>query len=514
MSILEAPIQAVPAATPGDDEGAQHPRADQLPAVIQGGMGVGVSSWQLARAVAAHDGLGVVSGVAPDLLLARWLQDGDPGGHVVAAMADYPDQGFVERTLDRYYRPGGREPGASYRPIQRLDHHQRLPAVRLTSLGTYVQVRLAKSGHSGTIGINLLEKIQLWTPAVLLGAMIADVDVVLVGAGLPTQVPRMLDGLAKGEPVTMPIDVVDAAPGENFSISLDPHEVVPGLRPPLHRPAFLAIVSSHVLAAYLARDELTRPDGFVVEAPIAGGHNAPPRKMELDAGGEPVYGPRDVADLAKLRAVGLPFWLAGGQAGPDHLADAQREGAHGVQLGTVFALCHESGLARPLRTTVLNGISSDQTHVRADPQASPTGFPFKVVDVPGSVADEAVYEQRGRHCDLGYLRTPFRRADGSIGQRCPAEPVDVYVRKGGREEDTVGRKCLCNGLTASAGLPQVRHGEFVEPPLVTLGHDLNSVRTLLAKHPDGWSAADVMAWMDQARPSSAASSHNSSRTAG
>ena len=28
---------------------------------------------------------------------------------------------------------------------------------------------------------------------------------------------------------------------------------------------------------YLARDEVTRPDGFVVEAPTAGGHNAPPR---------------------------------------------------------------------------------------------------------------------------------------------------------------------------------------------------------------------------------------------
>ena len=63
-----------------------------LPAIIQGGMGVNVSSWGLARTVASHGGLGVISGVAPDLLISRWLQDGDPIGEVRAAMSGYPDQ--------------------------------------------------------------------------------------------------------------------------------------------------------------------------------------------------------------------------------------------------------------------------------------------------------------------------------------------------------------------------------------------------------------------------------------
>ena len=49
-----------------------------LPPVIQGGMGVAVSSWPLARAVAAAGQLGVVSGTALDAVLARRLQDGDP----------------------------------------------------------------------------------------------------------------------------------------------------------------------------------------------------------------------------------------------------------------------------------------------------------------------------------------------------------------------------------------------------------------------------------------------------
>jgi NAD(P)H-dependent flavin oxidoreductase YrpB (nitropropane dioxygenase family) len=470
-------------------------RARLLPPVIQGGMGVGVSSWRLARSVAQHGGLGVISGVASDLLVARWLQDGDPGGHVRAAMAEYPDQQFVAATLKRFYRPEGRAPGSPYRPLPRLDHHQRLDAVRLATLGTFVQVRMAKEGHDQPIGINLLEKIQLWTPATLLGAMLADVDVVLVGAGLPTHIPRLLDDLASGRPVQLPIDVVGAESADELVIELDPTTVVPDAPSTLIRPVFLAIISSHILAAYLARDDATRPDGFVVEGPTAGGHNAPPRRMELDEGGEPIYGPRDVVDLDKVAKVGSPYWLAGGQATPKHVAAARAAGAHGVQVGTVFALSEESGLTTPLRQALLRSLLEGTADVRTDPRASPTGFPFKVVQMAGTVAEPEVSAQRGRICDLGYLRVPYHREDGTIGQRCPAEPVDVYVRKGGDIADTEGRKCLCNGLTASAGVPQIRGDGSVEPPLLTLGHDLEAVHELLALHPEGWSAAQVMQWL-------------------
>jgi len=43
----------------------------RLPVIIQGGMGVGVSSWWLAQAVARTGQLGVVSGTALDAVLAR-----------------------------------------------------------------------------------------------------------------------------------------------------------------------------------------------------------------------------------------------------------------------------------------------------------------------------------------------------------------------------------------------------------------------------------------------------------
>ena len=470
-------------------------RAAQLPPVIQGGMGVGVSSWRLARQVAQSGGVGVISGVASDLLVARWLQDGDEGGHVQAAMAEYPDQDFVAATLKRFYRPDGRKPGAAYRPIPRLDHHQRLDAVRLAVLGAFVQVRMAKQGHDGPVGINLLEKIQLWSPATLYGAMLAQVDVVLVGAGLPTHIPRLLDGFANGREISLPIDVAGSESADELVITLDPKTVVPPAPDTLPRPVFLAIISSHILGAYLARDDATKPDGFVVEGPTAGGHNAPPRRNELDEGGEPIYGPRDVVDLDKLMKVGLPYWLAGGQASPKHVVAARAGGAQGVQIGTVFALCTESGITAPLRTALRKALDAGTAEVRTDPRASPTGFPFKVVQMPGTIADPEVSAARDRICDLGYLRTPYRREDGTVGQRCPSEPIDAYVRKGGTVEDTEGRKCLCNGLMASAGVPQMRPGGVVEPPLLTLGQDLEAVHALLEMFPDGWSATDVMTWL-------------------
>jgi hypothetical protein len=73
--------------------------------------------------------------------------------------------------------------------------------------------------------------------------------------------------------------------------------------------------------------------------------------------------------------------------------------------------------------------------------------------------------------------------------------VHTYLRKGGTVEDTVGRTCLCNSLTANVELGQTRRDGFVEQPLVTLGADLEGARRLVESHPDGWSAADALTWL-------------------
>ncbi|WP_123602126.1 nitronate monooxygenase [Micromonospora sp. Llam0] len=455
-------------------------------------MGVGVSGWRLARAVAHTGQLGVVSGVALDALLARRLQDGDRDGRIRRTLARFPAPALVQRVVERYFVPGGRPDGTSYRPVPRLGLRPRRDGLELAVLGNFVEVLLAKDGHHGPVGVNYLEKTQMATPAAVYGAMLAGVDYVLMGAGLPTEIPRLLHALAEHRCVRLPVSVQEAAPGQQFHASFDPQDLLGVAPAAVRRPRLLAIVSSATLALYLARDDATRPDGFVVESPVAGGHSARPRgALRLTADGEPVYGPRDRVDLPKIAALGLPFWTAGGQCGPAGLSAAHASGAVGVQVGSAFALCRESGLDDRLRRRLLHDAMRGALVVRNRAGVSPTGFPFKVAHLPGTAADERVYADRPRRCDLGYLRSPYQRPDGKVGFRCPAEPVDEYLRKGGVVQDTVGSRCLCNGLVASVGLGQRRPDGYHEPPLLTLGQDLAFLPALIGTG-DDYSAADVV----------------------
>src|SRR4051794_5661867 len=179
-----------------------------LPTIIQGGMGVAVSSWRLASTVARRGQLGVVSGTALDLVLARRLEDGDLDGSVRRAMAAFPVRAIAERVLKRHLRPGGRAAGAAYTPVQRLSMRPGRAVQELTVLGNFVEVWLAKEGHDGFVGINYLHKIQLALPAAAYGAMLAGVDAVLVGAGVPRHLPHLLDDLATHLPTRLPVDVV------------------------------------------------------------------------------------------------------------------------------------------------------------------------------------------------------------------------------------------------------------------------------------------------------------------
>jgi len=170
-------------------------------------------------------------------------------------------------------------------------------------------------------------------------------------------------------------------------------------------------------------------------------------------------------------------------------------GAAGVQVGTAFAYCEESGMAPRLKAEVLRRAAAGDVDIRTDPVASPTGFPFKVVQAADTLADGPVYEKRERICDLGYLRTAYTEDDGSVGWRCPAEPVDDYVRKGGSAEDTAGRMCLCNALMSTIDLGQRRADGSEEPPVITSGDDVRKVGRFLANGRDSYTAADVLAYL-------------------
>ncbi|MHC5211147.1 MAG: nitronate monooxygenase [Planctomycetota bacterium] len=468
-------------------------------------MGVGISGWEMARAVSRAGQLGVVSGTGSDVLLTRRLEEGDQGGHLRRALAALPIPGVAERILARYFRREGRPAGTPYRVAPMLQQKLSIEREELILAATFVEVHLAREGHDAAVGINLLTKIQLPTLPSLYGAMLAGVGFVLMGAGIPRAIPGVLDRLAGHEPVTLTLDVEGAGAGEIEELRFDPRRHGAPVSQPLVRPRFLAIVSSNLLATVLARKATGRVDGFVIEGPTAGGHNAPPRgEARRNARGEPIYGERDAVDLVALRKLGLPFWLAGGAGSPEALTAALEAGAAGIQVGTLFAFCDESGLAPELRREVLASARAGQLDVLTDPLASPTGFPFKVL-VRGDAHDTAHGTAHGtthgtassesaprmRLCDLGYLRTAYRKGDGSVGYRCPGEPVAGYLAKGGEESDTLGRHCVCNALLANTGHGQLRSDGTTEAPLITAGDQAKSLGAFLAGR-DSYTANDVL----------------------
>lgn len=475
------------------------------PLVIQGGMGIGVSSSELARAVASQGQLGVVSGTLVHLSFLRKLQDGDATGEIRRAMELFPCQKTIEEILKDWFVPGGKDPAKSYKQPTMFGLENPDSLLKIGVVSSFVEIMKAKFGHNGPVGINLLEKLQIANLAPLYGAMLAGVDYVLMGAGIPREIPGVLDKLVDHSDVSLTVPVENLKSGqENPKSFLSPTRLFEaGSWKALNRPFFFPIVSSATLAMNLAKKSTGRVDGFIIELPSAGGHNAPPRgQVQLNDKGEPIYGPRDEVDFQKFRELGYPFWLAGGYSSPDKLKEARSLGACGVQIGSAFALANESGLTEEIRRTaiqkILNAENIDDV-VFTDPLASPSGFPFKVVQIEQTLSDANLYQERRRICDIGVLRNAYYSADGKIGLRCASEPVEAYVKKEGSIESTVGKKCLCNALMVDIGLGQKRSwGD--EKSLLTLGSDLLGVFNYIKKLKDtgskvSYSAADFIKYM-------------------
>ena len=458
-------------------------------------MGIAVSSWKLARAVASAGEIGVVSATAIDTVVVRELQEGDPNGRL-ESLRDYPDQEIVAHIAERFYVEGGIDADTPYKLLPMHRFNPTVRSQRILSAAAYSEVQLAKSGHNGYVGINLLCELKRYTLASLYGAMLAGVDAIMIGAGIPLEEARLLPDLAAGKPCKLKMEVDTSqfeGNAETFYYELDPAEIVPEVVP-LEHPDFYPIISSDVLARVL---KAKLPDGlitgWIIEGSIAGGHNAPPRNKSYDEDQNPVYDDRDTADLSKIAGLGLPFYLAGGYGQPEKVAEALAAGAAGVQIGSLFSLSDESGYPAAYKRSLIEQLHAGQITIRTDGRVSPTGFPFKVLDVEDTNGIPEVYEKRTRMCDLGYLQSAYLDKKGRLLARCPSEPVDDYVRKGGKEEDTERRGCLCNGLMANIGLGQ-RRSSGDEQPLFTGGDELLSMPLGSIDEPS-YSAADVLEYL-------------------
>jgi len=487
------------------------------PGIIQGGMGVGVSDWRLARAVSIQGALGVVSGTALDTVVARRLQQGDQGGHMQRGFAALPDRKLAGRVLATWFRPEGTAGTHDFSiiPLREvsLETADRMPGYPasdatqnpgtetlnvcsiddLTVAANFVEIFLAKEGHDGLVGINYLEKVSLPNPAAIYGAMLAGVDYILMGAGIPVEIPGLLDSYARGEAGEIRIHVEGAPKEEHYVTRFNPASVLESPPLLLKRPFFLAIVSSYVLAATMATRASGRVDGIVVENQTAGGHNAPPRGvLELDAAGEPIYGPKDSVDYAKMVGLGIPFWLGGSYGMPNSLTASKTEGAAGIQVGTLFAFCRESGILPELKKRFLETVEAGKALVFTHPDASPTGYPFKIGILQNTLSELTEFLSRKRVCNMGLLREPYQSADGKIGYRCPAEPEAAFAAKGGNNLRSPNARCLCNALLANIGLGMAYAGGRLEKPLLTVGKHLDSLRQLIQKFGTDYTAIDVL----------------------
>lgn len=466
--------------------------------VIQGGMGVYISSPFLARQVSIHGGLGTTSGTGAYIVLARILQRGDPGGHYRRALSHFPFPGVAKRVIAKYFVRGGIPPSKKFKFLEGFTLEPSRDLIDLTVCANYAFVWLAKDGHQNMVSINYLEHVKMPHIYSLVGAMLAGVDAVTMGAGLPTQVPGVLDAIAAGKPANYRIEVLgtEGRPNEMTTVSFNPEEYFGSKLPTIKRPDFIAIVSTHVAARVLQKRSSGSIEGFVVETPIAGGHNAPPRdKSET-------YGPDDEVNWEKMRELQVPFWIGGGYASREALKEAQEVGAAGIQCGSIFALSEDSGMNPGVRAEIRRQGFRGELKVITDFRASPTGYPFKVVSLPGTTSEPEVYEGptgRKRNCSQKCLVTPVRMTDGEIDYRCPAEPIQHYLRKGGKLEDTVGAKCICNGLVALSATP-VGEDDWTalgdgEPMIATMGDRVDFLRALMWAEDDTYGAHEALGYL-------------------
>ena len=442
-------------------------------------MGAGISHWKLAREVAIEGQIGTVSGTAIEVIVARTLQMGDPGGYFRKAFEHFPIPEIAELALKQFFIEDGKAPNKRFAniPMYTLSPEKRprkneLSVAELAILSNFAQVWLAKKEHEGIISVNFLTKIEPPHLFAIFGAILAGVDIITAGAGLPIQFPQIIDGIMEGARVYYKLSIASSSKNPAV-ISFDPKRFLLGTTRALEKPDFLPIITLPLAGEIILKKTGGKADGFVVEGPKAGGHNASPRgPLKLNELDEPIYGAKDEVDFEKIRKLNKPFWIAGDMATPEKLKEAKELGAEGIQAGSIFAGCASSGFAPEIRKQIFEMVSRENFEVRTSAVASPTGYPIQIAQMPGTLSDPSLYDKRTRVCDLGYLREAYEDPEGKIKFRCPSEPVSNYLKKGGEPEDTEKRMCLCNALLATAGLPQIRtlDGEKrPELPVITFG---------------------------------------------
>ncbi len=435
------------------------------PKIIQGTPEIAVSTWSLARAVSKAGQLGVISGNALPVLLSRRLQKGDEGGHLRRTFQHFLVSAIARRAWEDYYLTGGLRPGRPFRLARQPVFGQGTAAVELAVLAAFAEVFLAREGHDGLVGMHMSGKLRLPLLPTLFGAMLAGVDY-LVLSRFPEGLSAALDALREGAPASLPLEVEGAnGSGKSYVCGFDPATIGFGDVPPLKRPALLAVVDTLEEIHDLRQLGAGSPDGYVWRGSVP-------------------------APLETLLDLQRPFWVCDLPTAAN-LQRLTQAGAAGLLVESAFTFALESGLDPILRQQVLDRCCDEPERVFVDLLPSPAGSPLSVLRLETTASDPTVFADRERICDVGYIRQPYRTPDGSVGYRCPGEPMRYFQEKGGDPAAGAPQRCICNGLLASVGLGQIQAGEL-EPVLVPAGEDVRCLTSFMPPGCRSYQAADVV----------------------
>lgn len=279
----------------------------ELVPVVQGGMGIGVSAGGLAGAVAAQGAVGTISCV--DL---RRL---------------HPD--LMEQTQDLE--------GESAKPL--------IDAANLVALGREIAKARQLSQGRGLLAVNVMRAVSEYEHYVR-HALECGIDAVVVGAGLPLDLPE----LAREHPKAALVPILSDARGVQL-----------------------------VVRKWEKKGRL--PDAVVIEHPgLAGGHLGAAKVADL-------HDKRFDFDvvlpevLAFMRSAGLegkiPLIAAGGVGSLDDIKQLQGLGAAAVQIGTAFAVTTEGDAAPQFKQVLAQAQPEDLVEF-----TSVAGLPARAVRTP------------------------------------------------------------------------------------------------------------------------------------
>lgn len=276
--------------------------------IIQGGMGVGVSAHRLAGSVAALGAVGTISSV-------------DLRRH-------HPD--LMARSLAPKHGPARKAA---------------IDAANLEALAREIAAARARAGGRGLLAINVMRAVGEYAPSVT-AALEAGIDAVVVGAGLPLDLPD----LAREHPRAALVPILSDARGVSV-----------------------------VVRKWERKQRV--PDAIVLEHPrYAGGHLGAARVEDL---ADPRFDfERAIPEsLAFLRSAGLerdvPIVAAGGIRRCEDLRRVQSLGAAAAQLGTPFVATDECDAAPAFKRVLAEARDEDLVEF-----TSVAGLPARAVRTP------------------------------------------------------------------------------------------------------------------------------------